>query len=79
MVELVESFLQYSRLQGRITVQTESLDLGALAAEVVEELRPQALRKGLRLLLHRAPVVRHRHNPQLCAVDVVLQGDVVRQ
>jgi len=51
MVELVESFLQYSRLQGRIIVRSELVDLNALAGEVVEEFRPQAHRKGLRLVL----------------------------
>jgi PAS domain S-box-containing protein len=54
MVELVESFLQYSRLQGRIILKTESVDLNALATEVVEELRPQAQRKGIGLVLKPA-------------------------
>jgi PAS domain S-box-containing protein len=54
MVELVESFLQYSRLQGRIIVRAEPVDLGVLAAEAVEELRPQAQRKGVRVVLSQA-------------------------
>lgn len=52
MVELVESFLQYSRLQGRIVLQLESVDLGVLTGEVIEELKPQAQRKQVRVVLH---------------------------
>lgn len=54
MLELVESFLQYSRLQGRITLKPEAVDLNVLAAEVVEELRPQANRKRVPVVLSPA-------------------------
>jgi signal transduction histidine kinase len=45
---LVESLLEYSRIEaGRMTLAPEPVDAARLAAEVVEELRPQAALKGL--------------------------------
>jgi len=48
LMTLVESLLEYSRMQSdKITLQLEEIDLAALVFEVVEELRPQAEEKKL--------------------------------
>jgi signal transduction histidine kinase len=53
--DLVESLLEYTRIQsGRIVVRAEPLDLAALAADVADELRPQAEQKGLTLAVEPA-------------------------
>jgi len=50
--ELVESLLEYSRLEsGRLTTHVETLEPAAVAGEVVDELRPRAEEKGLDLRL----------------------------
>jgi signal transduction histidine kinase len=47
---LVESLLEYSRIEaGRMRLEPEPLDAARIAADVVEELRPQAAQKGLAL------------------------------
>jgi signal transduction histidine kinase len=52
----IESLLQYARLEaGPLAVHEESIDLFALAGEVVEELRPQAEEKGLEVRLLPRP------------------------
>ncbi len=49
--DLIESLLQYVRVEaGRLTVEAEPVDAGALCVEAVEELRPQAEGKGLALV-----------------------------
>lgn len=56
LVDLVESLLEFERIEsGRFHPTPEPLDLAALAAEVVDELRPQAEQKGLALELDAAP------------------------
>jgi signal transduction histidine kinase len=50
LTELVESLLQFTRMQaGRLETQETLCDLGELAREIAEELRPQAERRKLRL------------------------------
>jgi PAS domain S-box-containing protein len=80
MAELVESFLQYSRLQGRIILKSELVDLNALAAEVVEELRPQAQRRGLRLVLSTAGALQRIESDQrfLRLILVNLIGNAIK-
>jgi PAS domain S-box-containing protein len=47
---LVESLLEHARIEaGRMTLEPEPVDPARVAADVVEELRPQALSKGLTL------------------------------
>jgi signal transduction histidine kinase len=47
---LVESLLEHSRIEaGRMTLEPEPVDAARVAAEVVDELRPQAAQKGLAL------------------------------
>jgi signal transduction histidine kinase len=59
LAELVDSLLQYSRLEsGRITTKSESFDLSEVANLALDEVRLQAERKGLTLGLRnvdRAP------------------------
>jgi signal transduction histidine kinase len=53
--DLVESLLEYTRIQsGRLVVHPEPLDLAALAADVADELRPQAEQKGITLAVESA-------------------------
>jgi signal transduction histidine kinase len=55
LVGLVDSLLEYSRIEsGRLTTRIEPFDLGAVVADVLEELRPQAVQKRLELRLHSA-------------------------
>lgn len=50
--ELIEGLLNYTRIQsGRLKVETERLDVGSLARECAEEVRPQADVKDLDLRL----------------------------
>jgi signal transduction histidine kinase len=56
LVALIDALLDYVRIQsGRLILQPEMLDLAALAAEAMEELRPQAEQKGLSLSLLPSP------------------------
>jgi len=49
---LCEGLLQYARIQsGRLSLRTESLDIAQVAAEVIDELRPDADDKGVELCL----------------------------
>jgi signal transduction histidine kinase len=49
---LIEGLLHYARIEsGRFSVSTESLDVGKMASEVLEELRGVADEKGLALRL----------------------------
>jgi signal transduction histidine kinase len=50
LTDLVDSILYYARLRnGRLVASVEPFDLGTLALDVTEELRPQAQRKSLDL------------------------------
>src|SRR5262249_11103965 len=52
LLELIESLLQYVRIEsGRLELRRERVDLLGLAADVVEEVRPQAQQKPLELRL----------------------------
>lgn len=52
LAEMVDSVLEQSKIQaGRVILQSSRVDLGQKVSEVVEELRPDAERKGLRFLL----------------------------
>lgn len=54
---LCEGLLQYARIQsGRLSLRTESLDVAQMAAEVLEELRPDAEEKGVELCLEPCEV-----------------------
>ncbi len=49
---LVDMLLHYARIQsGHLALEVEPFDLGALAAEAMEEVRPQAQRKSLELIV----------------------------
>jgi signal transduction histidine kinase len=73
LLGLVESLLEYTRIEsGRIVVRPEPVDLGALAAEVVEDVLPQAQRKLLALSLSRPPEMpRVETDPRLLRLVVV--------
>jgi signal transduction histidine kinase len=50
LTDLVDSILYYARLRnGRLVANVEPFDLGTLAKDVTNELRPQAQRKSLEL------------------------------
>ncbi len=52
LVDLVESLLEFERIEsGRFLAAVEPVDLGGVAAEVIEEVRPQAEQKCLALEL----------------------------
>jgi signal transduction histidine kinase len=56
LLDLIESLLEYARIEtGQLTIHREAFDLTALAAEVVEEILPQAQQKQLGLRLLPAP------------------------
>ena len=60
LLQIVEEILTFSRVEaGREGVRLSPLDLGELAAEAIEYIRPLAQRKGLGAHLHRpdAPVL----------------------
>ena len=55
---LIEGLLQYARIEsGRFSVRTESLDVGRMASDVLDELRTVADEKGLDLRLDVDPEV----------------------
>jgi signal transduction histidine kinase len=56
LVDLVESLLRFDQIQsGRLAARPEPFDLGRLAAEVTDEVRPQAEGKGLALEVAAPP------------------------
>ena len=60
LLQIIEEILTFSRVEaGREGVRLSPLDLGELAAEAIEYIRPLAQRKGLRAHLNRpdAPVL----------------------
>jgi signal transduction histidine kinase len=73
LVDLVESLLRFDQIQsGRLTARAEPVDLAALAAEVAEELRPQAEVKGLALHVESPPdLPRLRSDPRLVRLVLV--------
>ncbi len=77
LAELVDSVLQQSRIQaGRAMIKRAPVDLGKIVAEVVEELRPEAERKGLRLTV--ADDARGKFlNTDGTALRVILQNLIV--
>src|SRR5690606_6962544 len=57
---------------GRLTIDRREFDVAALAAEIMDEVRPLAEAKGLRLALHVAAKLPPIHSdPQLLRVIVV--------
>jgi signal transduction histidine kinase len=79
--ELIESLLEYARIEGgRLRVEVEAFDAGALCADVLEELTPQAEQKSLALRLlpspARPPLV---SDPRLLRLVIVnLVGNAVK-
>jgi signal transduction histidine kinase len=58
LLDMVTSLLERARIEsGRLAVEPEDLDLAALAAEVVEDQREQAERKGLAITFASQPPV----------------------
>jgi PAS domain S-box-containing protein len=64
LLRLVGDLLFLSRLQtGEMVMEFRDADLADIAARAVEELRPQAERKHIRLVLSTAPVPRFSMDP----------------
>ncbi|APR86892.1 Periplasmic Sensor Hybrid Histidine Kinase [Minicystis rosea] len=79
--ELIESLLEYARIEGgRLRVEVEDFDPGALCEGVIEELSPQAEQKGIALRLVPAPgLPALRSDPRLVRLVVVnLVGNAVK-
>ncbi|MBI2894287.1 MAG: response regulator [Deltaproteobacteria bacterium] len=56
LVGLIESLLHYARIEsGRLPVAAEAFDVGGMVGEAIDEMRPQADRKGLSLMLAPLP------------------------
>jgi signal transduction histidine kinase len=73
LVDLVESLLQFDQVQsGRLAARAEPFDLGQLASQVADELRPQAEVKGLSLRVVAPPdLPRLRSDPRLVRLVLV--------
>jgi signal transduction histidine kinase len=73
LTHLVDTLLHYARIQsGHLALDIEPCDLGALAAEAIEEVRPQAQRKSLELSIQRADSrVRVETDPKLVRMVIV--------
>ena len=79
--ELIESLLEYARVEaGRLQVEVEEVDAGALCEGVIDELAPQAEQKGLALRLSvEASVPALWSDPRLLRLVVVnLVGNAVK-
>jgi signal transduction histidine kinase len=79
--ELIESLLEYARIEGgRLRVEVEDVDARALCEGVIEELMPQAEQKGIALRL--APMAKPpplHSDPRLLRLVVVnLVGNAVK-
>lgn len=72
LAALVEALLEHSRVSsGRVTLRREAVNLGEVVEEVVEEQRPQADAKGLRLTVNVEPGLREvQTDPRLVRVVV---------
>lgn len=72
LLELVESLLDYASMdRGKLTVHPEVFDPAALCADVLEELRPRADRKGLDLALATTARCSFTSDPRLLRLAVV--------
>lgn len=71
--ELIESLLEYARIEGgRLRVELQPFDVRELCEGVLEELAPQAEQKGLALQLLPAPALPAlRSDPRLLRLVVV--------
>jgi signal transduction histidine kinase len=79
--ELIESLLEYARIEGgRLRVELEPFDARALCEGVVEELTPQAEQKGISLAFAAPPDLPPlRSDPRLVRLVVVnLVGNAVK-
>ncbi len=73
LTHLVDTLLHYARIQsGHLAIEVEPFDLAALAAEALEEVRPQAQRKSLELVLQPPDQrVRIESDPKLVRLVIV--------
>ena len=73
LTDLVDTLLHYARIQsGHLAMNVEPFELGALAAEAAEEVRPQAHQKGLILRAERPKArIRVESDPKLMRLVVV--------
>jgi len=72
LTDLVDTLLHYARIQsGHLALDIEPFDLGALAASALEEVRPQAQRKSLSLVVERTERVRVESDPKLVRIVIV--------
>ena len=73
LTHLVDTLLHYACIQsGHLALDVEPFDLGALAAEALEEVRPQAQRKSLELsMLPSGQRVRIDTDPKLVRLVIV--------
>ena len=79
--ELIESLLEYARIEGgRLRVEIEPFDARLLCEGVVEELSPQAEQKGIALRLAPSPAAPPlASDPRLCRLVIVnLVGNAVK-
>ncbi|MCO5167336.1 MAG: ATP-binding protein [Planctomycetes bacterium] len=81
LLELVESLLHVARLEsGRVEVRPEEVDVGALVADLLDELGPRAEQKGLALVATVPPdLPRLRSDGRLVRTILVnLAGNAVK-
>ncbi|HKA37904.1 MAG TPA: ATP-binding protein, partial [Thermoanaerobaculia bacterium] len=66
LLDLIEAILEHARIEaGRLSIQVAPFVPGDLAAEIVEELRPQAEAAGSTITLEAAPSQPFRTDPRL--------------
>jgi PAS domain S-box-containing protein len=77
---LVSGIIEYSRIgSGRLDLEVESFDVGALASQVLEELVPEATEKGLKLELAVSEVPPLRSDARLVRIVLGnLLGNAIR-
>ena len=77
---LVSGIIEYSRIgSGRLDLEVESFDVGALASQVLEELVPEASEKGLKLELAVSEVPPLRSDARLIRIVLGnLLGNAIR-
>ncbi len=80
MRHLVSGIIEYSRIgSGKLDLEVESFDVGALAAQVLEELVPEATEKGLKLELATSEVPPLRSDARLVRIVLGnLLGNAIR-